>query len=78
MGGVLMPRGDGTGPAGMGPLTGRGAGFCAGFRTPGYLNLFSGRGFGLGRRRGIRQVPWAVGLIPGCAYFAYRWANRRK
>ena len=25
-----MPRGDGTGPMGMGPMTGRGAGICAG------------------------------------------------
>jgi len=33
-----MPRGDGTGPAGMGPMTGRGAGYCAGFATPGFAN----------------------------------------
>jgi len=26
-----MPRGDGTGPMGMGRMTGRGAGFCADF-----------------------------------------------
>lgn len=26
-----MPRGDGTGPAGMGPMSGRGAGCCVGF-----------------------------------------------
>ncbi|MBN2210726.1 MAG: DUF5320 domain-containing protein, partial [Sedimentisphaerales bacterium] len=25
-----MPGGDGTGPAGFGPMTGRAAGFCAG------------------------------------------------
>ena len=31
-----MPRGDQTGPAGMGPMTGRAAGFCAGYSTPGY------------------------------------------
>lgn len=24
-----MPRGDGTGPAGLGPMTGRAAGYCA-------------------------------------------------
>ncbi|MCD6310782.1 MAG: DUF5320 domain-containing protein, partial [Candidatus Eremiobacteraeota bacterium] len=24
-----MPGGDGTGPMGMGPMTGRGMGFCA-------------------------------------------------
>lgn len=43
--------GDKTGPEGRGPLTGRGAGFCAGFPTPGYMN--SGRGRGLGRGRGF-------------------------
>lgn len=26
-----MPRGDRTGPMGMGPMTGRGAGYCGGF-----------------------------------------------
>lgn len=33
-----MPGGDGTGPMGMGPMTGRGAGYCAGFEVPGYAN----------------------------------------
>jgi len=33
-----MPRGDGTGPAGLGPMTGRGAGYCAGFGVPGFVN----------------------------------------
>lgn len=30
-----MPFRDGTGPMGLGPMTGRGAGFCAGFVKPG-------------------------------------------
>ncbi len=38
-----MPRGDGTGPAGMGAMTGRAAGYCAGFGVPGYLNPYGGR-----------------------------------
>jgi hypothetical protein len=38
---VCMPWGDGTGPMGLGPMTGRRAGFCAGFGMPG-----AGRGFG--------------------------------
>jgi len=38
-----MPRGDRTGPAGMGPMTGRAAGYCAGFMNP-----YGGR-FGVGR-----------------------------
>lgn len=49
-----MPFGDMTGPAGLGPMTGRGAGYCAGFPYPGYMNpyLYGGRGyFGRGRPR---------------------------
>ncbi len=41
-----MPWGDGTGPMGMGPMTGRGAGFCAGYGVPGYMNPIPGGGFG--------------------------------
>ena len=59
-----MPRGDGTGPLGQGPLTGRGMGFCAGFNTPGFMNPgFRGfrrfaRGFarGFGRGLGFRRL----------------------
>jgi len=40
---IDMPFGDGTGPAGMGPMTGRAAGFCAGFPMPGYMNPVAGR-----------------------------------
>jgi Family of unknown function (DUF5320) len=40
-----MPRGDGTGPAGLGPMTGRAAGLCAGYSVPGYMNPIGGRGF---------------------------------
>ena len=47
-----MPRGDRTGPMGMGPMTGRGAGYCAGYQVPGYANPVSGRGSGLGFGRG--------------------------
>lgn len=50
-----MPGGDRTCPAGMGPMTGRCAGFCAGYAVPGYANPVGGRGYGmgLGRGRGI-------------------------
>lgn len=73
-----MPRGDGTGPRGLGPMTGRGAGFCTGYRAPGYMN-FGGRGLGFGRGRGNRRMWWtAAAVIPGCAYLAYRWANRNR
>jgi hypothetical protein len=47
-----MPAGDGTGPMGQGPMTGRGAGYCAGYEAPGYANPMPGRGFGMGRGRG--------------------------
>ena len=50
-----MPGGDGTGPAGMGSRTGRAAGYCAGFNTPGYANPAPrfGRGMGRGMGRGF-------------------------
>ncbi len=48
-----MPGGDRTGPIGAGPMTGRGAGFCAGYDVPGYMNPAFGRGFGGGRGRGM-------------------------
>jgi len=47
-----MPRGDGTGPMGVGAMTGRAAGYCAGFGMPGYANPAPGRGFGMGFGRG--------------------------
>ena len=57
-----MPGGDGTGPLGRGPRTGRMAGFCAGADQPGFMNPFPG----WGRRRGWRgftpsEIPEAVG-----------------
>ncbi|MBN2208986.1 MAG: DUF5320 domain-containing protein [Candidatus Coatesbacteria bacterium] len=60
-----MPRGDGTGPMGMGPMTGRAAGFCAGYSVPGYMNAFAGRGagFGGGFGRGHRNWFRATGLV---------------
>lgn len=78
-----MPGGDRTGPWGAGPMTGRGAGFCAGYSVPGYMNPAFGRGFGGGRGRGFgrgfgmgggrgwRHQYYATGLpgwAPGYAY----------
>ena len=73
-----MPRGDATGPRGLGPMTGRAAGYCAGFPVPGYANPVPGRGFvpwfgpGLGRGggRGWRHWYYATGL-PGWARTGY-------
>ncbi len=63
-----MPKGDRTGPDGLGPMTGRGAGFCAGYPVPGYINSAAGRGsFGSGRGgggRGWRRCYYATGF-PG-------------
>jgi hypothetical protein len=61
-----MPRGDGTGPGGMGPMTGRAAGYCAGYAVPGFVNPIAGRGFrGWGRGGGgwgRRNRFYATGL----------------
>lgn len=63
-----MPRGDGTGPQGLGPMTGRTAGYCAGFQSPGYIMSgfyrgIGGRGHGAyGRGRGRRNWYYATGL----------------
>ena len=50
----VMPGGDGTGPGGMGPMTGRGAGYCAGYSVPGFTNRGYGFGFGRGMGFGFR------------------------
>jgi len=66
-----MPGGDRTGPAGMGPMTGRAAGYCTGRAVPGYAGGPGGRGFGGGGRggggrgrRGHRNWFYATG-VPG-------------
>ena len=73
-----MPRGDGTGPAGLGSMTGRAAGYCAGYAVPGYMNPIAGRGFGgfasgrgrgfFGRGRGYRNMYYATGLPAWARY----------
>lgn len=75
-----MPAGDGTGPWGYGPMTGRGAGFCAGYSAPGFMNPGAsrgwspgfGRGFGRGGGRGFRNRFYATGLT-GWQRGAYPW-----
>jgi len=61
-----MPRGDRTGPAGMGSMSGRGMGFCAGFDRPGYANAGPGfgRGMGFGRGRGFGRRFWSANQVP--------------
>jgi hypothetical protein len=75
-----MPGGDRTGPMGMGPMTGRAAGYCAGNDMPGYINPIPGRGFwgrggwGRGWRRGYYAAgfpswaPYGAGMTPYQAY----------
>jgi len=77
-----MPAGDGTGPMGMGPMTGRAAGYCGGYDAPGWANPMPGRGFGRGgawggrggRGGGWRHRNWyyATG-VPGWARFGPAW-----
>lgn len=75
-----MPRGDGTGPLGTGPMTGRRTGYCAGFPTPGFVNPLGGRmGLGLGRGRAfLPYSPWhrrrfpQMGYPPNLPYYGQR------
>jgi len=63
-----MPMGDGTGPNGMGPMTGRRMGYCSGFNAPGFMNSGFGRGssrgFGRGRGFGFRAGFYPQGIQP--------------
>lgn len=69
-----MPWGDGTGPNGEGPRTGRGFGYCNGYGRPGYMTpggggRWFGRGYGYGgygRGWRWRNVYYATGQ-PGWA-----------
>jgi hypothetical protein len=54
-------------------MTGRGAGSCAGFGMPGFMNPAMGRGFwGRGGGRGWRHWYYATGL-PGWARAGWGW-----
>jgi hypothetical protein len=64
-----MPGGNGTGPMGTGPRTGRGAGFCSGYGMAGYANVAVRGGFNRcfgGGGRGRRNRFFATG-VPGWA-----------
>ena len=51
-----MPQGDGTGPAGQGPMTGRGMGSCVGYDISGFRRGM-GRGLGRGFAWRARTMP---------------------
>jgi Family of unknown function (DUF5320) len=58
-----MPKGDRTGPMGSGARSGRAAGFCAGYNTPGYANPINPGGAGM--RAGRRRGGWQGSAIGG-------------
>ncbi|MDA8216902.1 MAG: DUF5320 domain-containing protein [Dehalococcoidales bacterium] len=76
-----MPRGDGTGPMGLGPRTGRSAGYCAGSSTPGWTNVARAGWSGL--RGLVGAGRWAAGALPrlgqglGLGQGSGRGRNRR-
>lgn len=72
----IMPFGDGTGPTGLGPMTGRAAGFCAGFPVPGYINPVVGRAGFYGSSMPANK-PYGVGLYDyGLPYGGRPWFRR--
>lgn len=76
-----MPGGDRTGPAGLGPMTGRGAGYCAGYGMPGYANPYGGRGFwgrgwfGRGGGRGWRNWRYGAGYMGAWPVYGMPYAG---
>lgn len=72
-----MPWGDRTGPAGLGPRTGRGLGYCNGYNQPGYVTS-PGFGRGYGRGFGFGRGAWGwgrggYGYGWGHGWAAYNW-----
>jgi hypothetical protein len=63
-----MPRGDRTGPMGLGPKIGRGSGYCAGYAASEFANVALGY-CGCGRGRGLRRMERVYGNVgyPGVA-----------
>jgi hypothetical protein len=61
-----MPFGDGTGPSGLGPMTGRAAGFCAGSGRPGFASRMRGYPYQHGDPPATQTWPrWSWGLGHG-------------
>ncbi len=56
-----MPKGNGTGPAGMGAMTGRAAGYHTGNPVPGYMNPVPWPWYGIGLGRGRGFWCWGFG-----------------
>lgn len=58
-----MPGGDGTGPMGMGPMTGGGRGYCASPVSEIGTRPFGRRQAGRGCSRGWRNQFYSTGLL---------------
>ncbi|MDD4751482.1 MAG: DUF5320 domain-containing protein [Synergistaceae bacterium] len=65
---MIMPRGDGTGPTGRGPMSGRGMGFCVRTFETGETSYIGG-----GIRRGFRR--W---FGRGCAVMNASTENKKE
>ena len=82
-----MPLGDGTGPRGFGPMTGRGAGYCTVYQVPGYMNPVAGTGYARGcayrgiSARSYRTIPYRMyGMFDYPGYYpaaALPWGRGR-
>jgi len=77
-----MPRGDRTGPLGLGPGTGRALGYCYGYDTPGFTKgpgLGRGAGFrfgrGMGWGRGFGRAWGFAAPYPGYYTPGYPWMS---
>jgi len=76
-----MPGGDGTGPLGQGPMTGRGLGYCVGYAAPGFTwGRGYGRGQGFGRGFGLRRWRRNPYINPVNPYYAagYNYPDYRE
>lgn len=65
---------------GLGPMTGRAAGYCGGYGVPGYLNPIPGR-FGYGLSAAAGPAAWGpyTGVARGAAYrpaYGYPWVGQ--
>jgi len=69
-----MPRGARSGPRGLGPMTGRGAGYCAGQGGAGFDGPVPGRGFGMGFGRG--RCGWGLGFFGRRRGLGYGYAGQ--
>jgi len=57
-----MPKGDGTGPMGMGFMTGKGSGYCNSYASPIIASRGVGFGRGMGGGRGFKRMFCFTGL----------------